>query len=68
VKKMAKIYDSKIPAYNTLMTALDILNNIPKLETLIENISCEEVEALYNHPLFNDENGHGNEIMDQLLP
>lgn len=65
---MPKIYDSQIPAWNTIMTALDILNDVKKLDILLENISDEERQDLYDHPLLNDENGKFNEIGNQLLP
>ena len=50
-KKIEFPYDSKIPAFNTLATALDLLKNVPKLEILLENLSQEERDFLYCHPV-----------------
>ncbi len=49
--KIEKPYDSKIPAFNLLANAFDLLANLPKLETLLMNISQEERNFLYSHPL-----------------
>jgi len=43
--------ESQIPAYNLLLNALDLLQNSERLETLIGNLSEEESEVLYTHPL-----------------
>ena len=43
---MVKTYNSQIPAYNTLMSALDLLADKERLETLLENISEEEEPVL----------------------
>lgn len=50
-KKIKFPYDSKIPAFNTLANAFDLLLNTKKLDTLLVNISDEEREFLYNHPV-----------------
>ena len=64
---MVKIYDSKIPAYNNLMHALDLLEKEDTVETMLENISDKEREALYNHPIF-DSPEWGPKLLGLLLP
>ena len=46
-------YDSSIPAFNTLASALDLLKeeNMGKMEILLENLSEKEVNFLYSHPV-----------------
>lgn len=44
-------YNSPIPAFNLLANAFDLLMNDDKLGTLLENISQEERDFLYSHPL-----------------
>ena len=48
-KKIEFPYDSPIPAFNTLASALDLLKDVNKLEKLLENISEEERDFLYSH-------------------
>ena len=50
-KKIEFPYDSPIPAFNTLASALDLLKDVSKLEILLENLSIEEREFLYSHPV-----------------
>lgn len=50
-------YDSKIPAFNTLARAFDLLADTKKLDALLENISEEERDFLYNHPIMNEIEG-----------
>ena len=50
-KKIEFPYDSPIPAFNTLASALDILKDVKKLEVLLANISDEERDFLYSHPV-----------------
>ena len=61
VKKATKVqdplkppYNSPIPAFNLLANALDLLMDVDKLETLLENLSEKERSFLYNHPLLNE--------------
>ena len=42
-------YDSPIPAFNTLASALDLLKDVDKLEILLENLSEKEKDFLYSH-------------------
>ncbi len=58
--------DSQIPAFTTIMNALDLLNDIPKLDVLLGNISEEETEHLYNHPIFDGK--EGLELLNLVLP
>ncbi len=64
---MAQIYDSKIPAYNNLMHALDLLEKEETVETMLENLSEKERDALYNHPIFNAPEW-GAKLQGLLLP
>ncbi|KKK45913.1 hypothetical protein LCGC14_1079590 [marine sediment metagenome] len=56
-KKFEFPYNSQIPAFNTLATAFDLLLNTKKLDVLLANISDEEREFLYNHPIMNEIEG-----------
>lgn len=52
IKKEIKFpYDSPIPAFNTLASALDLLKDVDKLEVLLTNLSEKEAEFLYSHPV-----------------
>lgn len=46
-------YNSSIPAFNTLASALDLLKseNMDNLEILLENLSEKEKNFLYSHPV-----------------
>ena len=44
-------YDSSIPAFNTLASALDLLKDVNKLEILLSNLNEEERDFLYSHPV-----------------
>lgn len=56
-KKIVKPYDSKIPAFNVLANAFDLLMNTKKLDVLLENLSPEEINFLYNHPIMSEVEG-----------
>ena len=64
---MVKTYNSKIPAYNNLMHALDLLENEDNVETMLYNLSDKEREALYDHPIF-DAPKWGAKLQSLLLP
>ena len=44
-------YNSPIPVFNTLASALNLLKNIDILEILMENLSEKERNFLYSHPV-----------------
>ena len=44
-------YDSPIPAFNTLASALDLLKDVDKIDVLLSNLSQEERDFLYSHPV-----------------
>lgn len=50
-QKITKPYDSNIPAFNLLANAFDLLLNTEKIEVLVDNLSSEELDFLYSHPL-----------------
>ena len=43
--------NNPIPAFNLLLNAFDMLQNTEKLETLLENLTENDREVLYTHPL-----------------
>jgi len=49
-----KPYDSKIPAFNLLANAFDLLADLPKLEELLENLSDKERHFLYTHKILKE--------------
>ena len=49
-----KPYDSKIPAFNLVANFFDLWCNQAKFDELIENISDEERDFLYNHPIMKE--------------
>lgn len=52
--EIKKPYDSKIPAFNTLANAFDLLMKTNMIEELMENLSEEERNFLYSHPLLKE--------------
>ncbi len=58
--KITKPYDSKIPAFNLVANFFDLWANEKKWELFLENISDEERDFLYNHPITNE--------LKELLP
>ena len=59
-KKITKPYNSRIPAFNLLANAFDLLLNKDKLDILLANLSDEEIDFLYEHPI--------NKEIEGLLP
>jgi len=46
--------NSQIPAFNTLINAFDLIMDLDKLGTLLENLSEEELSILYYHPILKE--------------
>jgi hypothetical protein len=52
--KIEKPYNSKVPAFNLLANAFDLLLDAEKLEELLKNLTQDELDFLYQHPLLEE--------------
>lgn len=46
--------NNPIPAFNLILNAFDLLHDLNKLEKLTENLTENDLEVLYTHPLLDE--------------